>query len=262
MPRAARQKADYPTPALEKGLDILELFASESQLLTKSDVARRLNRTVSEIFRMLVCLEKRGYISQQPGSDHYRMTLQLFHLAQRHPPAERLMTEALPLMQAAAHAMNQSCHLGVLDVDRVVILAQVEGPSAQCFSVKAGSTVDLMQAASGYVILAFLDEERRSRALEQWVLKSGGRVPANFAKNLKQIRQQGYEKRDSFLVRGVINISFPVFDETGNAVAALTVPFIERREGGSSARVAIDELRRASEALTVALGGKAPKAQS
>jgi DNA-binding IclR family transcriptional regulator len=45
--RASRQ---YPTPALEKGLDILELFASEPAGLSKSDVARRLDRTVSEIF--------------------------------------------------------------------------------------------------------------------------------------------------------------------------------------------------------------------
>ena len=44
----------YPTPALEKGLDALELLASESQGLTKTEVARRLGRTVSEVFRMLV----------------------------------------------------------------------------------------------------------------------------------------------------------------------------------------------------------------
>ena len=48
LKQATRQ---YPTPALEKGLDILKLFASESGGLSKSDVARRLGRTVSEIFR-------------------------------------------------------------------------------------------------------------------------------------------------------------------------------------------------------------------
>jgi hypothetical protein len=40
-------KRDYPTPALEKGLDILELFASTPGGLTVSEVARTLNRTVS-----------------------------------------------------------------------------------------------------------------------------------------------------------------------------------------------------------------------
>jgi DNA-binding IclR family transcriptional regulator len=86
----------YTTPALEKGLDILELFASEPTGLTKSDVARRLGRTISEVFRMLVCLEKRGYISQSRDRERYRLTLRLFKLAQEYPPTRRMITEALP----------------------------------------------------------------------------------------------------------------------------------------------------------------------
>src|ERR1700755_1625952 len=62
----AESAARYTTPALEKGLDILELFASTSEELSKREVARRLGRTVSEIFRMLVCLEQRGYLAQSP----------------------------------------------------------------------------------------------------------------------------------------------------------------------------------------------------
>src|SRR6266446_1646049 len=80
----------YPTPALEKGLDILELLASEPTGLTKSEVARRLGRTISEIFRMLVCLEERGYIAQSPDSDRYHLTLYLFRLAREHPPIKRM----------------------------------------------------------------------------------------------------------------------------------------------------------------------------
>jgi hypothetical protein len=58
-----------------KGLDILELFASDPTGLTESDVARRPDRTVSEIFRMLVCLEVLGYISQSRDDEHFRLTL-------------------------------------------------------------------------------------------------------------------------------------------------------------------------------------------
>ena len=62
-------KRYYPTPALEKGLDILELFASTPEGLTVSEVARRLDRTVSEIFRMILCLEQRGYLAQSPNKE-------------------------------------------------------------------------------------------------------------------------------------------------------------------------------------------------
>ena len=42
----------YSTPALEKGLDVLELLARQREGLTKSEIARRLDRTISEIHRL------------------------------------------------------------------------------------------------------------------------------------------------------------------------------------------------------------------
>src|ERR1700693_5533440 len=104
--RKTKVASRYPTPALEKGLDILELFAREPAGLTKSDVARRLGRTISEIFRMLVCLEERGYISQSSDGERYRLTLRLFKLAQEYPPTKRMIGEALPIMQQVAHEIN------------------------------------------------------------------------------------------------------------------------------------------------------------
>ncbi|PYV73264.1 MAG: IclR family transcriptional regulator, partial [Acidobacteria bacterium] len=136
----------YPTPALEKGLDALELLASESEGLTKTEVARRLGRTVSEVFRMLVCLETRGYIARSGNDDRYSLTLHLFKLAHQHPPIERLTTEALPIMRHVTRQIKQSCHLGVLDGDRVVIVAQVNSPLNSGFYVKAGGIGDLMRS--------------------------------------------------------------------------------------------------------------------
>src|SRR6201997_5942700 len=108
-------KRYYPTPALEKGLDILELFAGTPEGLTVSEAARRLNRTVSEIFRMILCLEQRGYLAQSPNKERYHLTLRLFRLAQEHPPTKRLLTEALPMMHQLAQRLRQSCHLGGID---------------------------------------------------------------------------------------------------------------------------------------------------
>src|SRR6202021_1644752 len=142
----------YSAPALEKGLDVIELLAHKPTGLTKSQIARELNRTVSEIFRMLLCLERRGYIAQVE-EERYSLTLKMFKLVQEHPPTERLIVDALPVMHRLAHDTLQSCHLGVLEGGRVVILAQVNAPADLGFFVKLGSTVDLMEAGSGYAIL-------------------------------------------------------------------------------------------------------------
>ncbi len=191
----------YPTPALEKGLDILELFASEPAGLTKSEVARRLDRTVSEIFRMLVCLEERGYISQAPEGERYHLTLHLFRLVQEHPPIKRMITEALPIMQQVAHDLNQSCHLGVL-----------------CKHNKATA-------------------------------------PRDLASHLAAIKLRGYEEKESYQVEGVINVSCPILDEYGYAVAALTVPYIRRIGDNTTPTTVRQSLKQASFQLSQAIGG-------
>jgi DNA-binding IclR family transcriptional regulator len=191
--KAPKASSRYPTPALEKGLDILEMFASEPTGLTKSDVARKLGRTISEIFRMLVCLEERGYIAQSPDSDRYNLTLHLFRLAQEHPPIKRMTMQALPIMQQVAHELSQSCHLGVLNVGQVVIIAQVDSPVSPGFYVKAGAVVDLMHAATGHVILAHQTQEARARAIQTWCKRNKTEAPRDLTSHLAAIRERGYE---------------------------------------------------------------------
>jgi DNA-binding IclR family transcriptional regulator len=245
----------YLTPALEKGLDILELLASEPTGLTKTDVARRLNRTISEIFRMLVCLEGRGYIRQSRVSERYRLTLRLFKLAQEHPPTKRMITEALPIMQQVAHQLNQSCHLGVLDGHYVVIIAQVDSPLSSGFYVKAGGIVDLMHAATGHVILAHQSSEVSLRAIELWCKQNKARPPRGFGTHLTGIKQRGYEERESYEVEGVINITFPVLDDRQHAIAAITVPYLQRIGDQTTPATVKRVLKKASSLLSEAMGG-------
>jgi DNA-binding IclR family transcriptional regulator len=249
---------NYATPALDKGLDVIEMLAHQPAGLTKSQMARELNRTVSEIFRMLLCLERRGYIAQV-AEERYSLTLKLFKLVQEHPPTERLIADALPVMHRLAHDTMQSCHMGVLEADRVVILAQVNTPSNVGFYVKLGSTVDLLEAASGYVILAHLDEAQRESTLAEWSRQTGKKPPRDLEAHLARIRKAGFEKRASYLVQGIVNISFPVLDERGSALGALTVPYIQYTGASKKMDTVIKALRKAAVEITAAIGGKSQR---
>ena len=254
---ATKRPVKYATPALDKGLDILELLAHDSAGATKSQLARELNRTVSEIFRMLLCLERRGYIVQV-AEDRYSLTLKLFKLVQEHPPTERLIADALPIMQRLAHETIQSCHLGVIESDHVVILAQVNSPSNQGFYVKLGSTVDIMDSSSGYVVLAHQDVAQRLRTIADWKRETGKRLPSNLTSHLDRLRKIGHERRASYLVKGITNISFPIFDDRGAPLGALTVPYIEHHKGSYREPDVIKALGEAAAEITAAIGGKKP----
>jgi DNA-binding IclR family transcriptional regulator len=249
-----QEKRYYPTPALEKGLDILELFASTPEGMTVSEVARRLNRTMSEIFRMLLCLEHRGYLAQSANRERYHLTLRLFRLGQEHPPTKRMITEALPIMHKLAQETRQSCHLGVLDGGHVIILAQVDSPESTGLYVKVGSKVDLMHAATGHVILAHLAPDACERAIMEWAAETDKKKPADLDEHLAKIRARGHEKRASYEISGVLNISFPVLNSQGNAIAGLTVPYVKRIEDTINATSIVEALARASREISEAMG--------
>jgi DNA-binding IclR family transcriptional regulator len=250
-------KNSYATPALEKGLDVIELLAHQSGGLTKSEISRELKRTVSEIFRMLLCLERRGYIAQVEN-ERYALTLKLFKLVQEHPPTERLIAEALPVMHRVAHETQQSCHMGIIEGAEVTILAQMNAPTSIGFYVKLGSSVELMEASTGFVILAHQDDEHRFRTLAEWKRLTGGELPADLPAHLARIKRQGYESRPSYKVRGVTNISYPIFDGRGSAIGALTVPYIQYMAAAPNTAKVSASLKKAASEITAAIGGRIP----
>jgi DNA-binding IclR family transcriptional regulator len=255
-----RERGRYRAPALEKGLDILELLAERPEGLSQSEIARALDRSVGEIFRMLNCLVERGYLAIQRPSDRYILTLKLFELAHRHAPIDRLLGNALPLMKELASQVHQSCHLALIEGGHGVVVAQVDSPGHIGFAVRVGSVISLPWTASGRTLLAFQSDEDRTRILARAGPDGEIGDPASLRRELDLVRARGYEEMDSTRIRGVHDVSFPVLDHRGSALAAITVPFIERLDlpaFGSLAQ-AREALLRCASRLTSSLGGRNP----
>lgn len=251
----------YTAPALEKGLDILELLATHDMGLAQAEIARELGRSVSEIFRMLVVLQDRGYIAQDSASDRYGLTTLLFELAHRTPMLRRLTTLAGPVMQRLAKSVNQSVHLAVISDEAVLVVGQVDSPGNNVMSVRLGAKIDLWRASSGRVILAHLPPEDLDRMI--------ARVPippdmdeAWVRTELIHIARSGHEVMDSFVMRGVVNISAPIIDHSGHAIAALTIPHVERYQDKIGFNECRDGVIKAAKALSKSLGGGAVEADA
>jgi DNA-binding IclR family transcriptional regulator len=216
----------YAAPALEKGLDILELLSRQEGGLTRRDIAEQLGRSVGEVFRMIECLARRSYLVQT--GDTYVLGMRLFELAHEFPPMNRLLKEALPRMEALAKTVDQSCHLTVLSGPRQMVVAQVDPPEGMGFSIKIGTVLDLPKSASGRVLLAFRDDEEVQPLL---MLAEPGATAAERTAMLRMIAKvaaQGFAFIRSNQFSGLEAISYPVLDLRGRAIAALTVPYVKR----------------------------------
>ena len=215
----------YRAPALDKGLDILELLATAETGMSQAEIAKALERTPNEIYRMLDRLVRRGYVMRTP-SDRYEVTLKLFELAHARPPLERLITQAMPVMRRFARAAQQACHLALYDRGALVVAAQVDGPGYWNVSIRVGSRIGLVNTGSGHVLLAFANREERRLMLDEQ--DPPEKLTALLEDRLGRVRQQGYENMPSKQVTGVSNLSVPILGPMGRVLAVFTCPYSER----------------------------------
>ncbi|WP_415182538.1 IclR family transcriptional regulator [Phaeovulum sp.] len=219
----------YRAPALDRGLDILELLAIHPGGLTRSEIMKEMGKSPSEIYRMLERLVARNYVSRSLEGDRYALTMKLFHLAASYPPLRRLVMNAQPLMDEFTRETMQSVHLVVADMGQAHVVAQASSRSAWEFRLRVGAMLDMLHTSSGQTFLAFQDKDSVAQ-----ILKAAPDAPESLSaammKEFAVIRKNGYRLSASQQLVGVTDISAPVRSANGATVAVLTCPFLPRVE--------------------------------
>jgi DNA-binding IclR family transcriptional regulator len=246
----------YRAPALEKGLDILELLASNDGPMTASQISTALDRSMSELFRMIQVLEYKGYIALRSSGEGYELSNKLFALGMSRAPVRNLLEVALPVMRELSDAIGQSCHIAVASEGQMVVIARIENPGYLGFTVRPGYRRHLHEASSGVTLFAFQPEAVRrdwAALLSQTANKAAMKA---FVERADTVRARGFERAASDFVQGVTDISCPVLSNEA-AVAALTVPFLQSSASPADIDAALAALhgaaQRISENLVVTL---------
>jgi DNA-binding IclR family transcriptional regulator len=243
----------YSAPALEKGLDILEFLAEHPGGCTLAEAASGIARTKGEIFRMLAVLETRRYVDRDKADERYRVTDKLFRLGLRQPKYRALTETAAPLMADFAEATRYPCHLAIPTGDQIAVVARAEGRDLVGITVKVGYRQSLLDTGSGICLLAFMSEGNRRHALD--LLRTGRRKGAatELSAELRRVVKNGGVIEPSRIMDGVWDISCPVM-RGGEAVAALTVPYVKLKINTASRKAIAMQLARTAKHISAALG--------
>jgi DNA-binding IclR family transcriptional regulator len=219
----------YSAPALDKGLDILELLCQSENGLTQQEIAAKLGRNLGEIYRMLNALVQRNYVGNSGNT--YTITSKLFQLSHFHPPTYRLLTVALPIMETLSRTIAFPCDLRVYNNGFQTVVASIQPPNGLGFMTRVGSEIEVAPSASGLVLLAFQEPiVQEIRIKESLHNKSEAEITA-YRNNIAEIKMKGFASIKSRQYEGLHAISFPILDINGNAVAAMTVPILARIDG-------------------------------
>jgi DNA-binding IclR family transcriptional regulator len=233
----------YRAPALEKGLDIIELLVTESAPLTVSEIAQKLDRSTGELFRMIQVLDRRGFVEQVAQSSGYRLSGRLFSLGMVQPAVKTLIEVALPHMRQLSLDIGQSCHLALHSLGEIVVVARMESSELIGFSVRIGYRRPLTQTLSGAALYAFQPEVIRRRWEAHLRPRPGLHALTKFRALAERIRKQGHGMRASKFVAGVTDLSAPIL-RNNIAAAVLTVPFLNSTAPVSSVKESVKRLVR------------------
>jgi DNA-binding IclR family transcriptional regulator len=247
----------YRAPALEKGLDILEVLADSRLPLSQVELAQKLGRSQSEFFRMLTCLEDRGYIIRESESGRFKMTLRLYELGHKQNATSMLRSAARVPMEKLTEEIGQACHLSVQSGSSLLILMERMPSRRICLAVGEGTTYPLVETTSGKFLLSQLsDEEVKTFVVtdETFAAKSS-RERKCILGEVQSLRKNGYVVTKSSVTEGVTDIATMVGARGTDTAAVLVVPYLTgtHRKESSHARY-FDVIRQCAAEINRNLG--------
>nr|WP_290122899.1 helix-turn-helix domain-containing protein [Pacificibacter marinus] len=209
----------YSAPALEKGLDILEFLSLIDFKPTLSEVAAGIDRSKSEIFRMMIVLEERGYI-QRFDRDTFTLTDRMSVIGSPRSFNSRLAEIASPYLKQLSSDTGLSTHLSVLDENQMLVIANNDAEKSYGLSLQVGFRTDLAGSGTAACLLAG-QQDKSTETLQQADLKQ--------LKTLEgQFNTQGYILSPNPNVHSVLELSAPVcISEPRIPIAAITLALFE-----------------------------------
>ncbi len=215
----------YRVPALEKGLDVLELLSESAHPMSLTDISKQLKRTKQELFRIVSALHQRRYLVRDEAQ-RYRVSTLLFELGSKNHTTQALVARSMPHMEQLVDQIDEPCHLTIVVQNKMLVVARAECATDVSLSVRVGANFEIHNRNSGLAALAFMSKEER----EQYWSNSGEkkRDIKRIEKELKQIYQNGYVLSDSPVSAGIVDCAVPITGSNQSLLGVICVSYLLR----------------------------------
>ena len=215
--------------SVERTLDVLEALATAADDLSLSQLREQLDLPLGTLHRLLAGLIERGYAAQDRSTRLYGpgpRLLEVAALAGRHRRFN-LVRIARPLLRELTEATEETSNLLVLQGLDGVYREQAASPRMVRMFTEVGQRVPLYCTGGGKAILsgfsdAQLEAYLATIRLEAFTQKTLG-DPAALRAELMQARCQGFAIDDEEREAGVCCVAAPIFDHSGQCLAALSL---------------------------------------
>jgi IclR family pca regulon transcriptional regulator len=211
--------------SLDRGLRVLQSFALDRRPMTLSDLAKVSNLPRATTRRILMTLQKGGFVS---GDDRlFALTPRVLLLASAYLTSNQINTVMQPLMDEVSTKAKEVCSLAILDGDEAVFIAR--SSPARIFSTgpDIGYRLPAFCTSVGRVLLSRLSNDGLAKTIGD--MKLTAQTPETLTDKAVVIatiiadRSKGYSLVDREAEEGFRSISVPVCRYDNTVIAAANI---------------------------------------
>jgi IclR family acetate operon transcriptional repressor len=223
---AARAGGDQ-VQSLVRALALLNRIAESSDDgATLTDLAQRVGLPASTAHRLLTTLEQERYVRFTHDGRVWTVGVQAFVVGCTFTKTRSLAGVARPHMRHLMEDGGETVNLAVEDEGEAVYLSQVECRQMMRAFARPGTRVPLHCSSVGKAMLSAASEKKLSKILHQRGMPrltvKTVTSPSALRADLERVRATGYAVDDEEHAVGLRCIAAPIFDETGDVVAAVS----------------------------------------
>ncbi|MBI4790583.1 MAG: IclR family transcriptional regulator [Chloroflexi bacterium] len=228
--------------SLQRAIDILNLFDSQTPELGTTDIAKSLGLHKSTVASLIYTLEANGYLRQNPNTRKYRLGFRLVERASAMLEHVEIRQVAYPFLLELRNKWNETVNLAVLDGHEIVYVERFLGTKALGMRSEVGYRAPAHSTALGKAILACYPTTYAQSLIKQFGLAAVTPKtitdPDQFCAELEKTREQGFSVDDEENEIGGRCVAVPIFDHAGKAVAAVSI-------SSPTARLPLDQVGEA-----------------
>ncbi|WP_370302424.1 IclR family transcriptional regulator [Pseudooceanicola sp.] len=204
--------------AVTRCLNLLEVLAGEREPVELSELAARLDVPPSAAHRLVTTLADHGWVTQDPSSQKYALSLRMSTLAFRNLDGRNVPDVVQAALDRLAAETREYCRLAILEGQDLVWVARAQGAvTGLRYDPDMGQEIVLHATANGKAWLATLPEEEALAIVYSRGFKANRELGPNSARNIDELRERLAETRQRGFGTSV--------EEAEAGTAALAVPF-------------------------------------
>jgi DNA-binding IclR family transcriptional regulator len=230
-------------PQISHCLDLLALLADSSRGMRLTDLTVALDEPKSSVQRLLGHLIGEGWVEQDPDTTHYRLTLRLATLGQRHLQAIGITDASQAILQRLARQTRELVRLTIVDGNRLVWIGSAQGAApGLMYQPEMGHHIVSFATANGKAWLATLGPAEALRiakadglGLAATRAVTGPRALASaeaLRRDLTVVRARGYGLAVEEAEPGVTAVAVPILrrsSQTAIGTVSVAGPSVRMR---------------------------------